>query len=397
VAREVYLDNNATTPVSEAVVAAVVSALRDDWGNPSSTHGPGETAAALVETARARVARLLGARSPEEVVFTSGGTESINTALFATLGGGQPRGTVLTGAAEHAAVLRPLEHHAARGLAVERVAVDPEGRVDLDALHGRLEELGPECRLVTVQWANNETGALLTEDALAELAAHCRSEGVPLHVDAVQIPGKLPMRVAELGLDLVSISAHKFHGPKGAGALFVRRGSLERAEVPGPLVAGGSQELDRRGGTQNVPGIVGMGVAADLAREHAADPAARAAVRELRDHLESGLRGAIPGVRIHAAGGPRLDNTTSAHLPGPDGELLLQALAAAGLAVSGGAACSARRRGPSPVLLAMGLPAEEASRTVRFSLSRGTTREDVEEALGRLQEVRADLEVLGTG
>ena len=394
--REVYLDNNATTPVDETVVEAMVAALRDGWGNPSSTHRPGEAAAALVETARGRVARLLGACSPEEVVFTSGGTESINAALFATLAGGTPRGTVLTGATEHAAVLRPLEHHAARGLAVERIGVDRDGRLDLAALHARLDALASDCRLVTVQWANNETGALLEDQELEALANRCRGYEVPLHIDAVQIPGKLPMRVHELGIDLLSISAHKFHGPKGAGALYARRGVLDRTGGAAH-VAGGTQELDRRGGTQNVPGIVGMGVAADLARDHAGDPATRARVRGLRDHLEERLRAEIPGVGIHASGTPRLDNTTSAHLPGADGELLLASLAAAGLAVSGGAACSARRRGPSPVLLAMGLAEEEARRTIRFSLSRRTTRSDVEAALHCLREVRADLEVLGAG
>jgi len=378
----IYLDNNATTQVDEAVVEAMVDALRTGWGNPSSLHAFGEHAAGLVERARGAVARLVGARSPDEIVFTSGGTESINTALFAALAS-RTGGRVLAGATEHSAVLCPLERYASLGLEVERVAVDREGRIDVEQVLARLDE---DCALVTLHLANNETGALLPEKAVESVARRATELGVPFHLDAVQAPGKLPLSVQRLGVDFASFSAHKFHGPKGVGALYVRKGRALTA-----LVAGGPQEAERRGGTQNVPGIVGMGRAAELARAQAEDPAALRAVAELRDRLEAGLLERLDGARAHATGGPRLGNTSSLHVPGIDGELFLAGLAAEGLAVSGGAACSSRRRGPSPVLLAMGCDADEASRTVRFSLSRRTTAAEVDAALELVPRVHGEL------
>jgi cysteine desulfurase len=249
---------------------------------------------------------------------------------------------------------------------------------------------------VTVHWANNETGVRLLDDELRALVAACRERAIPVHLDAVQAPGKLAVDVAELGVDLLSLSAHKFHGPKGAGALYVRGGSRDGDDARSfaGLILGGAQEDERRAGTPNVPGLVGMGRAAELAREHVADPAACERVRELRDRLEAGLLERVPAARVNGARAPRLANTTNVRFPDLDGELLLMTLAAEGLAVSGGAACSARRRAPSHVLLAMGLCAADASRSIRLSLSRRTTAEEVETALELVPRVVAELRAL---
>ena len=385
----IYLDNNATTQVDERVLEAMLPALEGLYGNPSSVHGPGEEAAGAVEGARGAVARLLGARSPEQVVFTSGGTESIHTAHFDALDE-EPRGTVLTTATEHSAVASSLERYEPRGTQVEQATVDAEGRVQVDELVARVERLGEACRLVTLHLANNETGVRLTDEELARLAATCRAAGVPLHLDAVQAPGKLALRVDELGVDYVSISGHKFHGPKGIGALYVRRGT----DGFRPLLPGGGQEADRRGGTHNVPGILGIGRAAELAREHVEDPAGPARVRALRDRLEAGLLERVPRVRVHGGRSPRLDNTTNLGFDGLDGEVLRMSLAAEGLAISGGSACSAHRRAPSHVLLAMGLDPAAATSAIRFSLSRRTRDEEIEATLDLVPRVVADCRAL---
>jgi cysteine desulfurase len=388
--RGIYLDNNATTPVDPRVVEVVSEALTRDFGNPASLHRFGEAARERLEASRAAVARLLGARSSAEVLFTSGGTESIHTALHSALAA-RERGTVLTSATEHAAVLRPLERWRERGFAVETVAVLPTGRVDVERLLERIEGLAGELALVTLHWANNETGVLLEGPEIERIAAAAHEEGALVHLDAVQCPGKVPLDLERLGVDLASVSGHKFHGPKGTGALYVRSASAGRFR---PLFTGGAQESDRRAGTANVPGIAGLARAAELAREHAEDPAARARVRGLRDHLERELAERIPGTRAQASGAPRLDNTASVTFPEIDGELFLMTLAADGVAVSSGAACSSEKRGPSHVLLAMGLSPEEAGRTLRFSLSRMTTADEVETALERVQRAFEELRAL---
>ncbi len=391
--RGIYLDNNATTPVDPAVIEAVVDALEHGFGNPSSQHRFGEEARRSLEAARSSVAGLFGARSSSEIVFTSGGTESIQTALFAALSG-RPPGVVLTSATEHAAVLRPLERWREQRIDHERVPVDRDGRIDVERLLERVADLGPRLRLVTLHWANNETGALLLDSDIERLSRATRAAGALFHLDAVQIPGKLPMRIDGLGVDLASISAHKFHGPKGVGALYVRAGALERFPA---LLTGGPQEGDRRAGTPNLPGIAGLARAAELARAHAEDRAARARVRDLRDLLEAELASRFSEARVNGNAGPRLENTSSITLPGVDGELLLMTLASEGVAVSGGAACSSQKRAPSHVLLAMGLSEEEASQTVRFSLSRRTTEPEIRRALAIVLRVVEDLQALRTG
>jgi len=389
----IYLDNNATTAVDERVVEAMLVPLREAYGNPSSAHQVGEEAARLLEHSRACVARLAGARSPTEIVFTSGGTESINTAFQAALGKAR-RGLALTGPTEHSAVLRALEGWQERGIELQLLGVGPDGRMRVEDVLDRIAEHASKRVLLSLHWANNETGVLWRRPELAAIAEACRASDVCFHLDAVQVPGKEELDLDSLGVDLASLSAHKFHGPKGVGALYVRAG-----RVPDPfssLIAGGPQERERRAGTQNVPGIVGMGRAAELAAEHVADEGARLRVREQRDRLERGLLEAVPGSRVNGAGAPRLDNTSNLLLPDVDGELLLMTLAAQGVAISTGSACGAEARAPSHVLQAMGLAEGDAASSIRLSLSRRTTARDVDRALEVIPHVVSDLRALET-
>ena len=390
--RTIYLDNNASTPVDAPVVAAMVAALEHLHGNPSSHHPPGEEARAAVEEARASVARLVGARSSDEIVFTSGGTESANLAIHGALAG-REGGIVLTSTVEHPCVSKPLERWRERGTTVELVPVDPEGRLQTALLLERLQAARGTCRLVSLILANNETGVCLPSRDVASIAEACRRLGVPFHLDAVQAAGKLRLDLAELGADLLSLSAHKFHGPKGAGALFVRAELGERFPA---LLLGGPQEAGHRAGTSNVPGIVGLGKAAELALRFLADEPARARSRELAQRLERGLRAGIEGAVVHGERAERLWNTTSLRLRDVDGDLFLAALAAEGICVSGGAACSSGRRAPSGVLMALGLTPDEARATIRLSVSRLTRADEVELALERIPAVVKELRGLAT-
>lgn len=345
----VYLDANATTPLDPAVLAEMTPALTGLFANPSSVHKPGQQARALVDTARERCARAVGC-APKEITFTSGGTEADALAILGT----RPRRLVTT-AVEHPAVL------GACALAPEcvRVPVLPSGELDLDALRRAL----PGASLCSVMAVNNETGVVFP---LREIAALCREAGVPLHVDAVQAAGKVPL---DFPWDLLSISAHKIQGPKGAGLLAVR-GALKLSA----LQAGGHQERGRRGGTENVGGIVGLGAA--LERAAAAQPALERKLRGLRDRLEAAAR-EIPGARIAGLGTSRVCNTLNVAFPGCDGETLLAALDLHDIAVSTGSACSSGSLEPSPVLLAMGYSRELARGALRFSLWSGNTGEEI--------------------
>jgi cysteine desulfurase len=386
-----YFDNNATTRVADEVRAAMLPYLEASCGNPSSLHALGTEAADAVAAARSSVARLLGAPSPRDIVFTSGGTESIHTALHTALRG--QRGTeprrdrVVTSAVEHAAVLAPLARLEAReGLEVRRIGVDRDGRLELEAALAAIDE---QCALVTLQWVNNETGVVTSDDTLRAVGEACRRAGALFHVDAMQAPGKLPMDVSTLPLDLVSVSAHKFHGPKGCGALWVRPG------VPfEPLFVGGPQESDRRAGTENVPAIVGAGRAAELARAHAADPAAREHVARLRARLERTLVDRFEGTSVHGCGATRVPSTTNLGFAGISGEAAVCILAERGVAASTGSACSSSRRGASHVLLAMGVAEDQALGALRLSLSRTTTEADVEAGIERISATIADLRAL---
>lgn len=358
----IYLDNNATTRPAPEVVAAVTACLQDDWGNPSSKHGPGQAAKTRVAQARGEVARLLGAR-PAEVVFTSGATEANVWALRAAVARTPGRRRIVVSAVEHAGMLRAAQRLAREGVAVDIVPVDRTGRLDLDALERVLQ---PDTALLALMAANNETGVLLP---VAEAAALAARRDVPMLVDATQAVGRVPVNFAEWGVDLLTCSAHKLHGPKGVGALVVRKGF----ELP-PLIDG-SQERGRRGGTENVPGIVGFGVAAALAHDTLDAYAGRMA--QLRDALEAGLRARLPAMRVHGESAPRLPNTTSLRLPGIEAEWLLDRLERAGICAASGSACSAGGTEPSHVLLAMGARRDEALETIRISLSRATTAAEI--------------------
>jgi cysteine desulfurase len=374
----VYLDYNATTPVAPAVLEAMLPFLGEEFGNAGSVHTPGQRARAAVDAARESVAALVGAR-PSEIVFTSGGTEADNLALFGSLAVvTKPRKHVITTAIEHHAILHACEELEREGIDVTIVPVrrssDSESVVDPDEIRRALR---PETVLVSVMHANNELGVIQPIEDIARTASKA---GVRFHSDAVQSAGKVVLDVDRLGVDLLSISAHKFYGPKGVGALYVRTGT-----PLAPRFFGGHAERDRRPGTENVPGIVGMGKAAELARNLLAEDARRIAA--LRDRLESALLERIPLARLNGDRAHRVPNTTSISFPGAGGEALLISLDLQGIACSTGAACSSGSTEPSHVLLALGLARDEARSTLRFSLGRPTTSAEVDYAMSVIPAV----------
>ncbi|MCC7012515.1 MAG: aminotransferase class V-fold PLP-dependent enzyme [Planctomycetes bacterium] len=378
----VYFDNNASTRVAPQVLEAMLPALGELCGNPSSLHALGQEAAQAVAGARAAVARLIGAASPARITFTSCGTEANATALRSAAAAAGQRRRIVTSAVEHAAVLEPLAELESQGFEVVRVGVDREGRLDPGQV---LAEIDEGCALVSVMWANNETGVI---HELAPIAAASRRSGALFHVDAVQAAGKLVLDCARLDPDFLTLSAHKLHGPKGIGALYARRGAPLR-----PLLRGGPQEDERRAGTENVPGIVGFGRAAQLAAQWlAGDGPARLAA--LRDQLERRLLEVIPASVVHGARSPRLPNTANLRFEGVSGEALLALLSDEGLCVSTGAACSSSRHRASHVLQAMGLSSAEASSSLRFSLSRDSTPAEVERAVELVARAVARLRAL---
>ncbi len=363
--QRIYLDHNATTPLDPRVLDAMLPVLRDDFGNASSLHHFGQRARAALEDARAEVAALLMA-SPAEIVFTGSGTEADNLALRGlALASREPRRKVLHSTIEHHAVLNSARALAANGLPVEAVRVGEDGVLDLDALAARVDD---DTAVVAVMLANNETGVL---QPIADVVRIARRRGALVHCDAVQAAGKLPLDVRSLEVDTLALSAHKLHGPKGTGALWVRRGLKLEA-----LVHGGSQERNRRAGTENVAGIVGFGRAAAIAKDELGATPARMAL--LRDDLEARLL-AIPGARVNGTG-TRVPNTTNISFDGCEAESLLLALDLAGVAVSTGAACAAGAIEPSHVLRAMGLPLARVQASLRFSLGRTSTAEELPRA-----------------
>ncbi len=364
----IYLDANATTPLDPAVMAAMMPALGEVFANPSSVHKPGQDARALLDRARERCGAALEC-DPREIVFTSGGTEADALAVR-----GLGRRKVVVTAVEHPGLLGACAEVERAGAQVVRIAVDRSGQLDLDALDAAL----PGADLCSAMAANNETGIVFP---LARIGELCRKHGVPLHADAVQAVGKMPLRIRELPIDLLSCSAHKIGGPKGAGLLWVRRG-LQLA----PVQVGGHQERGRRAGTENVAAIVGLGEA--LSRAVAAVPSEAPRLAALRDRLEAAAR-EIPGSQVAGAGAERVCNTLNVAFEGCDGETLLVALDLAGVAVSTGSACSSGSLEPSPVLLAMGYPPALARGAIRFSLWRGTTAADIDEVCRLLPHVVA--------
>jgi len=361
-----YLDHNAITPVRPEAIAAVERALRL-FGNPSSVHAAGRAARDLLDGARAEVALALGAR-PAEIVFTSGATEAAATAIRGALSAAPAgRRRLVVTSVEHPCVLSLARHLEREGTPLTVVPVDRDGLVDPQAFRAAL---GPDVALACAMRANNETGVVLPVRALA-LAA--REAGAPFFCDAVQAAGRMALDVRELGVDLLAITAQKFGGPRGAGALFV---------APGVRLApllGGEQERGRRGGTENLPGVAGLAAAISVAvRER---PALVERLCALRDRLEGGLHAAVPGVRVNGERAPRLPNTSSMTFAGTDAEALLMALDLEGICASAGAACHSGSTNPSGVLLAMGLSPAEARSTLRFSLGWTTTAEEIEQAL----------------
>jgi cysteine desulfurase len=369
--RRVYLDNNATTPVLPEVLEAMRPYFGEHFGNASSIHHHGQETRAAVERARESVAALLGCRA-SEVVFTSGGTEGDNLAIFGLAREGDH---VITSTIEHHAVLNACKHLAkyreTTGCEVTYIPVDGRGLVDPADVKRAIR---PNTKLITIMLANNETGVVQPVAEIGKIAAEA---DVYFHSDGVQAAGKIPIDVNQIGCDLLTISGHKLHGPQGVGALYVRKGT--RLE---PMLHGGSHERSRRAGTENVPGIVGLGKAAELAHAgfERGDDHADQKMAAARDHLERELL-EIEAAGLNGEGAPRVPNTTNIYFDGIDGEALVIALDLKGLAVSTGAACSSGAIEPSHVLTAMGLRPDRARASIRFSLGKQNTPEDVDFAL----------------
>ncbi|MEK4032169.1 cysteine desulfurase NifS [Methylocystis sp. IM3] len=380
--RRVYLDNNATTRTDPEVLAKMLPFFCEEFGNASSSHSFGVEVSTAVRDARRSVQLLLGAAHDHEIMFTSGGTESDNAAIMAGLAAREGRDEIVTTVVEHPAILSLIEHlQKTRGVTVHFIGVDARGRIDLDAFRAAL---GPTTAIVSAMWANNETGTLFPVEELARLA---HEAGALFHTDAVQAVGKIPIDLKATQIDFLSLSGHKLHGPKGIGALYMRKGTKFA-----PFVRGGHQERARRGGTENTPGIVGLGAAAELARLRLLEDAAHIAA--LRDRLERGIRQRIGHCHVSGDVDNRLANTSNIAFSDIEGEAVLTHLDRAGIAASTGSACTAGSTEPSHVLRAMNLPEKALRGAVRFSFSRENTIEEVDVVLetlpgivGKLREI----------
>jgi cysteine desulfurase len=384
-----YFDHNATTPVHSQVADTVARVLRDEFGNPSSVHRYGQRAKAILDDARNAVAMLVGG-DPSEVVFTGGGTESDNFALRGVAEALEPTGRrhLIASAVEHEAVLNTLKALAKRGWKVTLLPVGERAVVEPDTLRAALTD---DVAVVSVMHANNEVGTI---QPISELSAIAHERGALFHTDAVQSTGKIPVNVRELDINLLSLSAHKFNGPKGVGALWIKRGTRMTAHL-----TGGRHERNRRAGTENVAGIAGLGTAASLARTKLATESARVAA--LRDRLERGILSAVPGTAVNGDPTARVPNTTNISFEGVEAESLLIALDLEDFAVSTGSACSSGALEPSHVLRAMGLSAHRTQNSIRFSLGLGNTEAEVDQLLAVLPRVVEKLRSLarrtGTG
>src|SRR5262245_16306072 len=374
----VYLDNNATTPVLPEVFEAMRPFYLEEFGNASSIHHYGQHARAAVEKARASVAALLNAR-PAEIVFTSGGTEGDNTALFGLARSGDH---VITSVIEHHAVLNTGKRLEQMGCEVTFVPVNGSGQLDPEDVR---KALRPNTRLISIMMANNETGVLQPVEEIGRIALEA---DVFFHTDAVQAAGKVPIDVQKIACDALSISGHKLHAPQGTGALFIKKGTLIQ-----PLIYGGSHERQRRAGTENLPGIVGLGKAAEISRKWL-ENTGPAQMSALRDRLQESILQTVEAAGVNGREAPRVPNTTNLWFDHVEGEALVIALDLKGLAVSSGAACSSGAIEPSHVLLAMGLPHQRARASIRVSLGKQTTQDDIDfaarvipETVARLREI----------
>ncbi len=376
----VYLDHNATTPLEPAVLETTVAVLRGEFGNASSVHTLGQMAKSRLDTARAAVADLIGGR-PQEIVFTSGGTEADNLAIRGVAEAAEPRRHLIASAIEHEAVLNTYKALARRGWTTTLLPVDSRGIVSPQTLEAALT---PATALVSIMLANNEIGTL---QPIAELARLAQARGALFHTDAVQATGKVPIDVDRLGVDLLSLSAHKFNGPQGVGALWVRRGRRLVAAT-----TGGGQERRRRAGTENIAAIAGLGTAARVAR--AKLDAGADDIAALRDRLEAGILKAVPGSVVNGDPGRRVPNTTNISFDRVEAESLLIALDLEGVAVSTGSACSSGTLEPSHVLRAMGFPPHRTQNSIRFSLGLGNTLEQIDRVVAILPRVVERLRAL---
>lgn len=372
-----YFDNNATTRVAPEVVDAMLPFLREQWGNPSSSYTFGRQVAKHVERARDQVAALVNA-DPREIVFTSCGTESNNSAWHSALATHPHKRHIITTAVEHSANIKYAEFLRKQGVEVTLLPVESDGSLDIHVLGQTIRE---DTALVSVMWANNETGVVFP---IEEIAAICQSKGVLFHTDAVQTPGKLKLDAAEVGMDFLSLSAHKLHAPKGIGLLYIKKRTRYQ-----PYVIGGHQERGKRGGTENVANIVGFGRAAELAMAHLTDENTR--VRALRDKLENGLLKQIPGTVRNGGKEPRLPNTSNLSFDGVEAEGILTLLDEVGICASSGSACTTGSLDPSHVLTAMGCSLERARGSIRLSLGMYNTVDEVDYVLQHLPPIIAKL------
>ncbi len=373
----IYLDHNATTPVLPEVLEAMMPYLTSEWGNPSSTYKFGSKLKSVIQKAREQVAELIGAQS-REIIFTSCGTESNNTAIHAALQANPGKHHIVTSAVEHSSVLNYCMALEKEGYRVTYLPVDREGLLKFADLEGAITD---ETALVSLMWANNETGVLFPVTEIAQL---CRARGVLFHCDAVQIAGKVPINVRTLPVDYLSLTGHKFHAPKGIGALYVRRQAPFK-----PYLHGGHQEHNLRGGTENVALIVGMGNAAELATNHLSDYDKQ--VRPLRDSLEDGILKTIPNTELNGHKTQRLANTTNITFHGIESEALLILLDQEGVCASSGSACLADSDEPSHVIKAMKPESAASRQMIRFSLGTSTRKEDITAALSAVKQATATL------
>lgn len=380
--KPVYLDNNATTKVAPEVVSAMLPFFTEQFGNPSSMHAFGSEVSGAIKQARKQIQALIGAEHDYEIVFTSGGTESDNTAILSALDAMPDRNEIIISVVEHPALIMLADHlEKSRGTVVHRIPVDKSGRLDIRAYR---DALSPRVAIASIMWANNETGTIFPVAELAELA---KDAGAQFHTDAVQAVGKVPIDVKSTAIDMLSISGHKLNAPKGIGVLYVRRGTRFRS-----LLKGGHQERGRRAGTENTPAIVGLGKAAELALAHIGEESTR--VKALRDRLEKGLLQRIPNCFVTGDPYERLPNTCNIAFEYIEGEGMLMLLNREGIACSSGSACASGSLEPSHVMKAMDIPYTAAHGALRFSLSRENTDEDVDRVLEALPGIVEKLRAL---
>ena len=378
---DIYMDNNATTMVDPEVVKEMLPFFSEQYGNPSSLHGFGNKVGHALKKARKQVQSLIGAEHDSEIIFTSCGTESDSTAILSALEAQPDRKEIITTVVEHPAVLNLCEYLEKQGYTLHKLSVDPQGRLDLDAYKALLSD---RVAVVSIMWANNETGTIFP---VIEMAKMANEHGIMFHTDAVQAVGKIPMDIKSTGIHMLSLSAHKLHAPKGVGVLYLKRGIRYR-----PLLRGGHQERGRRAGTENVTGIVGLGKAAELAKQSL--DFENQQVKAMRDRLQEGILAAVPNSFATGDVDNRLPNTASIAFEYIEGEAILLLMNKVGIAASSGSACTSGSLEPSHVMMAMGIPYTAAHGTVRFSLSRFNTMEEVERVIEAVPPIVARLRKL---